>query len=112
MSEQDAMDSINKMLKNFNTEKAKKTFRKWSKTMAFEFTDLGKIFYTNIEKGVPGDLIEGKPEGKIHVRISTDAATWKGIMSGEIGGMKAYTSKRLKVKGSMPDLLKLQKLMK
>jgi hypothetical protein len=33
-------------------------------------------------------------------------------MSGEIGGMKAYTSGKLKVKGKMPDLLKLQKLMK
>jgi len=112
MSEQEAIDAINKMLENFTTEKAKKTFRKWSKTMAFEFSDLGKTFYTNIELGVPGDMVEGEPEGKVHVRITTDAATWKGIMSGEISGMKAYTSKKLKVKGSMPDLLKLQKLMK
>lgn len=112
MSEQEAIDAMSKMMENFNTEKAKKTFRKWSKTMAFEFTDIGKTFYTNIEKGVPSDVVEGEPEGKVHVRITTDSATWKGIMNGEIGGMKAYTSKKLKVKGSMPDLLKLQKLMK
>ncbi|MHA2245563.1 MAG: SCP2 sterol-binding domain-containing protein [Candidatus Hodarchaeales archaeon] len=112
MAEQEAIDAITKMIANFNTEKAKKTFRKWTKTMAFEFTDLERMFYINIEKGVPGEVIEGEPEGKIHVKITTDTVTWKGIMSGEIGGMKAYTSKRLKVKGSMPDLLKLQKLMK
>jgi putative sterol carrier protein len=112
MSEQDAIDAINKMMENFNTEKAKKTFRKWSKTMAFEFSDIGKTFFTNIEKGVPSPVTEGVPEGKVHVKITTDAATWKGIMTGEISGMKAYTSKKLKVKGSMPDLLKLQKLMK
>ncbi|MFX1285604.1 MAG: SCP2 sterol-binding domain-containing protein [Promethearchaeota archaeon] len=112
MSEQEAIDAINKMLENFKTEKAQKTFRKWSKTMVFEFTDLEKTFHTNIENGVPSEVIEGAPDGKVHVKITTDAATWKGIMAGEIGGMKAYTSKKLKVKGSMPDLLKLQKLMK
>lgn len=112
MSEQEAIDAINKILENFKTEKAQKTFRKWSKTIAFEFTDLGKIFYTNIEKGVPSEAIEGIPERKVHVKIKTDAATWKGIMSGEISGMKAYSRKKLRVKGSTFDLLKLQKLMK
>ena len=108
---EDTKEAIDKMLKNFETEKAKKVFRKWSKTMAFEFTDLGKTFYTNIDKGIPSELVEGEPE-KANIKITTDAATWVGIMSGEISGMKAYTSKKLKVKGSMPDLLKLQKIMK
>ncbi len=79
--------------------------------MAIEFTDLGKTFHSNIDKGVPSEVIEGEPE-KANVKITTDSVTWHGIMSGEISGMKAYTSKKLKVKGSMPDLLKLQKLMK
>ncbi|MHA2294749.1 MAG: SCP2 sterol-binding domain-containing protein [Candidatus Hodarchaeales archaeon] len=112
MNENEALEAINKMLGNFNTEKAKKQFRKWTKTMAFEFTDLGpKSFYTNIEKGTPGEIIEGEPE-KANIKITTDTATWAGIMRGEISGMKAYTAKKIKVKGSMPDLLKLQKLMK
>ncbi|MFX0185720.1 MAG: SCP2 sterol-binding domain-containing protein [Candidatus Hodarchaeota archaeon] len=111
MSETEAISGINKMLENFHTEKAKKAFRKWTKTMAFEFTDIEKTFYTNIDKGVPGEVIEGEPE-KANIKITTDSATWKGIMSGEISGMKAYTAKKLKVKGSMPDLLKLQKVMK
>ncbi|UCE14436.1 MAG: SCP2 sterol-binding domain-containing protein [Candidatus Heimdallarchaeota archaeon] len=111
MAEQDAIDALNKMLENFNTEKAQKTFRKWTKTMAFEFSDLGKTFHTNIDKGTPSEVMEGEPE-KAHIKITTDSATWAGIMKGDISGMKAYTSKKLKVKGSMPDLLKLQKLMK
>lgn len=111
MTETDAKNAINKMLENFNTEKSKKVFRKWTKTMAFEFTDLGKTYYSNIEQGSPSEVIEGEPE-KANIKITTDSNTWKGIMDGEISGMKAYTSKKLKVKGSMPDLLKLQKLMK
>jgi putative sterol carrier protein len=111
MVEEEYITMINKLRENFLTDKAKKTFRKWNKTMAFDFTDLNKTFYFNIEAGKPNEIIEGIPE-KANVKIITDSVTWVGIMKGEIGGMKAYTSKKLKVKGSMPDLLKLQKLMK
>lgn len=111
MVEEEYIVMINKLRENFLTDKAKKTFRKWNKTMAFDFTDLNKTFYFNIEAGTPNEVIEGIPE-KANVKIITDSVTWVGIMKGEIGGMKAYTSKKLKVKGSMPDLLKLQKLMK
>ena len=111
MVEEEYIAMINKLRENFLTDKAQKTFRKWNKTMALVFTDLEKTFYFNIEAGNPSEVIEGEPE-KAHVKITTDSKTWVGVMKGEIGGMKAYTSKKLKVKGSMPDLLKLQKLMK
>ncbi|MHA1227390.1 MAG: SCP2 sterol-binding domain-containing protein [Candidatus Hodarchaeales archaeon] len=110
MSE-DFIAMINKLRENFMTEKAQKTFRKWNKVMSFEFTDLGKTFYFHIEHGKPSEIIEGVPL-KPNIKIITDSETWSGIMKGEISGMKAYTAKKLKVKGSMPDLLKLQKLMK
>jgi putative sterol carrier protein len=111
MSKEEHITAVEKLRDNFLNEKAKKTFRKWNKTMGVEFTDIDKIYYFNIEAGVPGDVTEGIPE-KINVKITTDTDTWVKIMNGELGGMKAYTSKKLKVKGSMPDLLKLQKLMK
>ncbi len=111
MSEQEALNAVNKMMNNFKSEKAQKKFRKWTKTMSFEFTDLEKTFYVNVDKGTPGEAIEGVPD-KSNVKITTDSVTWTSIMNGEISGMKAYTAKKLKVKGSMPDLLKLQKLMK
>ncbi|MHA2167141.1 MAG: SCP2 sterol-binding domain-containing protein [Candidatus Hodarchaeales archaeon] len=105
------IESVEKLRQNFFTEKSKKSFRKWNKTMSFEFTDLEKTLYFIIEAGVPGEVTEGVPE-KSNVKITTDSDTWVKIMTNEIGGMKAYTAKKLKVKGSMPDLLKLQKLMK
>ena len=111
MSEEGYIVAVGKLRENFFSEKAKKSFRKWNKTMGFEFTDIDKTVYFNIESGVPGEIIEGVP-GKINIKIITDTETWVKVMSGEIGGMKAYTSGKLKVKGKMPDLLKLQKLMK
>jgi putative sterol carrier protein len=111
MGESDAIQAINKMLNNFRHEKAKKRFRKWNKVMAWEFTDLGKTFHSTITAGEPSSPLEGVPE-KADIRIITDSNTWAGILSGEISGMKAYTGKKLDVKGKMTDLLKLQKVMK
>ncbi len=105
------VEMVKKLRGNFFTEKSKKRFRKWNKTMSFEFTDLNKTLYFIIKAGVPGEVIEGEPD-KSNIKITTDSDTWVKIMTGELGGMKAYTAKKLNVKGSMPDLLKLQKLMK
>ena len=79
--------------------------------MSWEFTDLGKTFHATITAGTPGELVEGTPE-KADIRIITDSGTWAKILNGEMSGMKAYTGKKLDIKGKMMDLLKLQKVMK
>ncbi len=78
--------------------------------MAFTMSDLDKTWKIVIEAGVPGEPIEEKPES-VDIWITTDSETWDKIMKGEEKGMKAYTKGKLKVKGKMTDLLKLQKLM-
>ena len=111
MGELEAIEAFKKMLANFQaTEKNKKRFEKWNKTLAMTFTDLEKTYLSTITLGVPSE-----PElvtiDKADVWIRIDSPTWIGIMDGNISGMKAYTSGALKIKGSMTDLLKLQKLM-
>ena len=110
MSEEKVVEAINKMLDNFKTEKNQKKFKKWNKTMAWEFTDLEKTYHSILTEGMPADPIEGEPENS-DVKIIVDSETWIGIMDGSISGMKAYTAKKLKVKGKMSDLMKLQKIM-
>lgn len=111
MSETEAVNAFKTMLSNFqSTEKNKKRFEKWNKTLAVTFTDLDKTYLSNITLGVPSE-----PElvniDKADVWIRIDSTTWVGIINGNVSGMKAYTSGTLKIKGSMTDLLKLQKLM-
>jgi putative sterol carrier protein len=53
--------------------------------------------------------VEGKVEGaQVTYEMSSD--TFLAIHRKELSGMKAYAQKLVKVKASMPDLLKLQKL--
>lgn len=110
MSDNEVIATIQSMMNKFNDEKFHKKFRKWNKTMTFVFTDISKAFHSVITEGTPSEVVEGEPE-KSDITIITDSETWKGIMDGSISGMNAYTSKKLKVKGKMTDLLKMQKLM-
>ncbi|MFW9928386.1 MAG: SCP2 sterol-binding domain-containing protein [Candidatus Thorarchaeota archaeon] len=111
MSESEAVDAFKKLLSNFQaTEKNIKRFKKWNKTLAVTFTDMDKTYLSTITEGVPSDP-EQKNIGEADVWIKVDSATWIGIMNDQISGMKAYTSGKLKIKGAMTDLLKLQKLM-
>ena len=62
MAENDVISSIQTMMNKFNDEKIHKKFRKWNKTMAFEFTDVSKTFHSVITAGTPSEVVEGKPE--------------------------------------------------
>ena len=110
MSEADVVESIKTMLERFKTEKNQKRFRKWNKTMAFTMSDLGKTWVTTIEAGVPGELEEKVPES-VDIWITIDSTTWNSIIDGTESAMNAYTKGKIKVKGKMTDLLKMQKLM-
>lgn len=110
MSETEAIEAFNRLLGNFQaTEKNKKRFEKWNKTLAITFNDFDKTFMTTITAGVPSSP-EQVTIDKADVWIRIDSTTFIGIMDGNVSGMKAYTGGKLKIKGKMTDLLKLQKL--
>ncbi|MFX0092824.1 MAG: SCP2 sterol-binding domain-containing protein [Candidatus Hodarchaeota archaeon] len=110
MSEAEVLESLQKMSEKFKTEKNQKRFRKWNKTLAFSFTDLEKTYTITVNAGVPSEPEEMEPE-KADIWVTIDSATWIGIMDGNISAMNAYTKGQIKIKGKMPDLLKMQKLM-
>lgn len=111
MTETDALEAFKKLLGNFQAnEQNIKRFSKWNKSMAITFTDFDKTYISTVTEGKPSDP-ELQSIDSADVWIRTDSATFIGIMNGSISGMKAYTSGKLKIKGAMTDLLKLQKLM-
>ncbi|MEE4260099.1 MAG: 4Fe-4S binding protein [Bacteroidales bacterium] len=86
-----------------------KVFRKWNKTMLYDFTDLEESWHFEIVKGIPGPLKMGsieKPD--IHYTLTTHV--FIGLTKGTIDGFKAFRKKLVKVKAPVLDLIKLQKL--
>ena len=86
------------------------SFVDFTKTMQFNFPDLNTSFLFRIENGVLQEFSESKVE-KPDILVTSSSDTLLAIMNKKMGAMSAYTTGKLKVRGSMKDLLKLQKLM-
>jgi len=106
---QGAMEVMEETRQKFLRPELQKVFRKWNKTMLYDFTDLGESWHYEILKGIPGPLQKGsieKPD--IHYILTTNV--FIGLSRGTIDGFKAFRKKKVKVKAPVLDLIKLQKL--
>lgn len=85
------------------------SFKGWNRTVQYVFPDIDLAVTIPVRDGVPGQPVEGRADGA-EVIYEMSSETFLAITRKEISGMKAFTQKLVKVKASMPDLLKLQKL--
>jgi len=87
-----------------------KDYKAWSgKVMQYHFTDTGAYYHIRFQDGLPQPAVKGKPE-KADVTYEMSSQTFLAMSRKEISGLKAYAQGKVKVRASMPDLLKLQKL--
>lgn len=106
---EEVLAALEKVKAKFLDEKIQKEFKNL-KSLEYIFQDMGTSFYILIQNGVPGDFEEKKAE-KPDIQLFMDSQTFVEIMDGKMSGMKAYVSGKVKAKGSVTNLLKLQKLM-
>jgi hypothetical protein len=103
------METLKGQNARFAHPKVASSFKGWNRTIQYVFPDIGLAVTIPVRDGVPADPVEGKAEApEVVYEMSSD--TFLAITRREITGMKAFTQKLVKVKASMPDLLKLQKL--
>lgn len=100
---------LEKVKQKASEEGIKKEFEGFNKTVLFEFQDLGKKYVLKFEAG-KADVFEGSVE-KPDIVITTSSDVLAGILDKKTNPVMAYVSRKIKVKGEMQDLLKLQKLL-
>ena len=100
-----------KLIKNkFDDPKLKPRFASFSKNMQFTFPDLNTSYLMRVNNGKVQSLAEENiSEPDIYVKIESGILI--DILNKRINPMKAYTTGKLKAKGKLTDLLKLQKLL-
>jgi putative sterol carrier protein len=86
------------------------SLQNFSKTIQFTFPDLNTSFLFRIENGAVKEFSEASTE-KPDIYVTTSSDTLVAIAQNDMSGMSAFMTGKLKVKGSMGDLMKLQKLM-
>ncbi|MFX0167718.1 MAG: SCP2 sterol-binding domain-containing protein [Candidatus Hodarchaeota archaeon] len=94
----------------FEDPDTKPKFKGFDRTLQFHFTDLDTSFHTRIHKETMEPFTKGELETP-NLLVTTDSGTFVDIIQGNLSPLDAYSVGKLKVKGSMTDLLKLQILM-
>lgn len=108
-SRESVMETLRAQNARFAHPKAAAAFKGWSRVMRYVFPDLGLTATIEVNDGVPAEPAEGAAaDAQVAYEMSSD--TFLAIARRELTGMQAYTRKLVKVKASMGDLLKLQKL--
>ena len=91
--------------------KYKERFADFNRTLQFHFTDdEGATCHIVFESGT-ATLKDGQAEDP-ELIITTTTEAIMGIMAGSLSPTRAFMGGKVKAKGAMKDLLKLQALMK
>jgi len=109
-SKEDIIKALSKIKEKVELPSNKATFSSFTKTIQFTFTDLQISFYLEIEKGVVKKLLESSSE-RPDITIFSDSNTFLDVVDKKLSPVNAYSTGKLKVQGSILDLLKLQKLL-
>ncbi|MFW9908538.1 MAG: SCP2 sterol-binding domain-containing protein [Candidatus Thorarchaeota archaeon] len=109
MAKEQILAELRKLAEKFEDEKIKRRFKDYNKTLQFAFPDIDAHMFMKIGDSELLEIGEGKVDAELSVTM--DSTVFLGIISKTESPMAAYSSGRLKTKGEVPDLLKLQKLM-
>jgi aldehyde:ferredoxin oxidoreductase len=97
----------------FGLESVRASFAGWNKVMQYHFPDLGEHWAIRLVDGVaqaPEQLAE--PLARPEIAYEMNTWTLAAMSRGELSGEKAYLTRRLRIKASFGDMLKLQSLNK
>jgi putative sterol carrier protein len=101
---------LQKMVDRFADPAVQASLKGFTKSLQFKFSDTNEVWLIRAVDGKEATLTQEaieKPD--ILVTMATDILS--GIMDKKINGTTAYMQRKIQVKGSMEDLMKLQKIM-
>lgn len=96
--------------KKFDDIKLREEFKDYSRIIQFIFPDLGTSYVIIIKEGNIVSITEENRETP-DILVTTDSTILFDILDKKINPLMAYTTGKLKVKGKLTDLVKLQKLL-
>ena len=93
----------------FEDPKIQRRFKEYNKTLQFIFPDLDTKMFMKIGDAELLEVAEGEVDAELQVTM--DSPVFFAIIDKTESPMAAYSAGKLKTKGEVPDLLKLQKLL-
>ncbi|MFX1445544.1 MAG: SCP2 sterol-binding domain-containing protein [Promethearchaeota archaeon] len=109
MTDEDLIAGIKKMVSKLDEPAYAERFQDFDKTLQFNFTDTNNYYL--VFKDAKCEINEGDIDDP-DITITTQSEVIIDIMDGELSPTKAFMGGKLKAKGPMKTMLKLQMLMK
>ncbi len=109
MTNEELIEGIKKMVIKLEDPAYQDRFKDFDKTLQFNFTDTDNYYL--VFKDAKCEIMEGDIEESDMI-ITTNSEVIIDIMNGEMSPTKAFMGGKIKAKGPMNDMLKLQMLMK
>ena len=105
------MKLLEEQREKFGNGKIAHNFKGWNKSMQYYFPDIDEYYVIRMVEGkatLPEKLNGPLDKPDIFYEMSTE--TLRAMTRGEISGLQAYKQRRLKLKASFIDMMKLQTL--
>jgi len=104
------LEGLKKVKSRLDDPAMKEKFKDFSKKIQFSFLDLNTNFVMEIVNGIAKSLKEETIE-KPDIMVTMKSDVFLGILDKKINPVTSYMTGKIKVKGAMGDLIKLQKIM-
>lgn len=106
----DIQPYLQKIVDQFDNPKVQTSLKGFTRTLLFRFTDTREDWLIRTVDGKEATLVKDSHTNP-DLLITTTVEVLTGVMDRRINGMAAYMQRKIQVKGSMEDLMKLQKLL-
>jgi putative sterol carrier protein len=97
-------------LKMETDEKMKEDLKDFDGVFQLDITD-GESYFVEINAGDVGELTKGTADAP-RLTVTSDSETLRALMTGEMGAMKAFALRKIKLNGSFEDIIRLRKFLK
>jgi putative sterol carrier protein len=106
----DVQPYLQKIVDQFDNPKVQTSLKGFTRTMLFRFTDTKEDWLIKTVDGKEATMVKDSHTNP-DLTITTTVDVLTGVMDRRINGMAAYMQRKIQIKGSMEDLMKLQKLL-
>ena len=109
-TKEEVKKGLKRVAAKFDDPELRKEFERFYKSLQFVYPDINLSYVMEIAGGEVKELKEGTVE-RPNVVVTIDSDTFLAILNKETNAIDAYSAGKIKYKGAMTDLLKLQKLL-
>lgn len=109
-TKEEVKKGLERVVAKLEDPELKEDFKKFYKSVQFVYTDIDVSYVLELAGGEVKELKEGTIE-RPNVVVTIDSDTFLGILDRKIDAIDAFSAGKIKYKGAMTDLLKLQKLL-